>query len=209
MKIEIWSDVMCPFCYIGKRKLEQALELTQTAVEIEWKSFQLNPALKTQPDKNSVQHLAESKGWSLDYAKQMTQQVTNMAREVGLEFNFEKAVVANSFDAHRLSHYAKTQNKQNELEELLFKAYFTDGKNTADHSILMDLGRSIDLNEQEMEDVLKSDKYTNEVKQDIFVASEIGVRGVPFFVFDQKFAISGAQPVEVFVEALQKSIEHQ
>src|SRR6478609_8966005 len=112
MKVEIWSDVMCPFCYIGKRKFEQALQQfdNKDKVEVTWKSFQLDPEMTTQPDKNTHQYLAERKGWTLDYAKQVSQQVTGMAKDVGLNYNFDKSVVANSFNAHRVSHLAKKYN---------------------------------------------------------------------------------------------------
>ena len=148
MKVEIWSDVMCPFCYIGKRKFEAALSKMpeRESVEVIWKSFQLQPDLKTDPTKNTVAHLAESKGWTMAYTNQAIAHVVNMAEEVGLNYNFDKAIVANSFDAHRISHYAASQGKGDEMEEQLFKAYFIDGKNTADHTTLTQLAVSIGLN---------------------------------------------------------------
>jgi predicted DsbA family dithiol-disulfide isomerase len=128
-----------------------------------------------------------------------------MAQEVGLQYNFDKAVVANSFDAHRLSHYAAQHNKANEMEEQLFKAYFIDGKNTADHATLTQLAAEIGLNESEVKDVLSSNKYADAVRQDIYEASQVGVSGVPFFVFNNKYAVSGAQESRIFLEVLQKS----
>ncbi len=204
MKVEIWSDVMCPFCYIGKRKFEAALAqfAAKNLVEVEWKSFQLQPDLKTDATKNTVEHLAETKGWPLLYAQQMTQQVTDMAAEVGLHYDLDKAVVANSLDAHRLSHLAKKYGVQDALEEALFKAYFTDGKNTADHAVLKQLAMSAGIPEAAIEQVLSTNAYTNEVRQDIADAQRIGVRGVPFFVMGHKYAVSGAQPVETFAETL-------
>lgn len=207
MKVEIWSDVMCPFCYIGKRKFESALNQfsEKENIEIEWKSFQLNPDLKTEPNKNINQSLADSKGWTLDYAKQMTAHVTGLASKVGLRYNFDKAVVANSFDAHRFSLLAKKYNKQNEAEEQLFKAYFTDGKNTADKNVLLELGKEIGLDETEIKKVLDSNEYADEVRHDIYEAQQVGVRGVPFFVINRKYAVSGAQESDVFLEVLNKS----
>lgn len=204
MKVEIWSDVMCPFCYIGKRRFEGALQqfANKDKVEVEWKSFQLQPGLKTEAGKSTVQHLAESKGWTLDYARQMTNNVTAMAAEVGLQYDFDKAVVANSFDAHRLSHLAKKHGVQDALEEALFKAYFTLGQNTADHEVLTQLGVSVGLNEAEVRQLLAGNDYTGEVKRDIYEAQQVGVRGVPFFVIDGKYAVSGAQPGETFLRAL-------
>jgi predicted DsbA family dithiol-disulfide isomerase len=207
MKVEIWSDVMCPFCYIGKRKFESALNQfsEKENIEIEWKSFQLNPDLKTEPNKNINQSLADSKRWTLDYAKQMTAHVTGLASKAGLTYNFDKAVVANSFDAHRFSHLAKKYNKQNEAEEQLFKAYFTDGKNTADKNVLLELGKEIGLDETEIKKVLDSNEYADEVRHDIYEAQQVGVRGVPFFVINRKYAVSGAQESDVFLEVLNKS----
>ena len=207
MKVEIWSDVMCPFCYIGKRKFEKALAQFEhkDRVIVEWKSFQLNPDLITDPNKNTIVHLAESKGWTLDYTKQTTEHVSNIAKQQGLNFNFEKAVVANSFDAHRLLHLAKKHNLQNECEEKLFEAYFTLGINTADHAELKKIGIEIGLDQNEINEMLNSNLYTNEVKQDIYHAQQIGVRGVPFFVFENKYAVSGAQESETFLGALKKA----
>lgn len=130
MKIEVWSDVMCPFCYIGKRRYEASLADLPFAdqIELEWKSYQLNPTLETNLDITTYDYLAENKGMSVAQAKAMTAQVAEMAKTVGLDYDFDKAVVANSFRAHEFSHFAKTFGKQDEAEELLFKAYFTEGK---------------------------------------------------------------------------------
>jgi predicted DsbA family dithiol-disulfide isomerase len=207
MKVEIWSDVMCPFCYIGKRKFEKALANFEHKYQVivEWKSFQLNPNLETNPSKNTIEHLAESKGWTLDYTKQTTEHVSNIAKEQGLDFNFEKAVVANSFDAHRLLHLSKKHNLQNECEEKLFKAYFVEGKNTADHQVLTNIGLEIGLNQIDITELLKSNLYANEVNNDILQAQQIGVRGVPFFVFGNKYSVSGAQEPETFLGALKQA----
>jgi predicted DsbA family dithiol-disulfide isomerase len=206
MKVEIWSDVMCPFCYIGKRKFEKALEHFdhKDKVEIEWKSFQLDPNLKTDPNKSTLQHLAQNKGWSQDYAQQMLAHVTDMAKDEGLTYNMDKSVVANSFDAHRFSHLAKKHGLQDAAEEKLFLAYFTEGKNTADHETLVQIGTDIGLDAAEVRAVLSSDTYADEVQQDIYQAQQVGVRGVPFFVVNQKYAVSGAQPSETFLGLLNK-----
>ncbi len=216
MKVEIWSDVMCPFCYIGKRKFETALEEfpDKNDIEIEWKSFQLNPDMKTNPQKNINEYLAEHKGISISQVKQMNDRVTAMAKEVGLYYDFDNAVVANSFDAHRLSHLAKKYGKQPELEEQLFKAYFTDGENTADHDTLLRLGTEIGLDGDEIRRMLRSDEYSNAVHVDAYEAQQVGARGVPFYVFDNKYAVSGAQPSRFFLQVLEKSYsewkkEHQ
>ncbi len=205
MKIEIWSDVMCPFCYIGKRKFEMALNQfdEKNSVEIVWKSFQLDPSIVSDENKTVNQFLAERKGWTLEYAQQMNDNVSKIANEVGLEFNLAKAIIANSFDAHRLSHLAKKYNLQNEAEEQLFKAYFTEGKNTADHNTLIQLGVEIGLDANEIKLMLQSSDYTEAVRIDSFEAQQIGVSGVPFFLFNDKYTISGAQDSSVFLNALQ------
>ena len=207
MKVEIWSDVMCPFCYIGKRRFENALQRFEhkDEIEIEWKSFQLNPDLETDPSINIDQYLADKKGWTIDHAKQMNAYVTQMAAEVGLTYNFDKAVVANSFNAHRFSHLAKKHGLGVAAEEQLFKAYFTDGKNIDDKATLIYLGVLIGLDAAEIKQALESDAYTEDVKHDIAEAQYLGIQGVPFFVMSSKYAISGAQAVPVFAETLQKA----
>ncbi|GAB2585160.1 DsbA family oxidoreductase [Spirosoma areae] len=207
MQVEIWSDVMCPFCYIGKRKFETALAQfpDKEQVDIVWKSFQLAPDQETVTDKTVHQYLAERKGWTLEQARQMTDHVTALARQVGLTYHFDKAVTANSFDAHRLSHLAKEYDVQDQAEERLFAAYFTEGKNTADHDTLVQLGVEIGLDAEEVKAVLQSDKYADAVQTDISEARQVGVQGVPFFVFNRKYAVSGAQDSTVFSGAIEKS----
>ncbi len=204
MQVEIWSDVMCPFCYIGKRKMEAALEQFphKDKVEITWKSFQLNPDMKTEAGKNINQYLAEAKGWTLQKAKEMNDYVTEMAKESGLTYHLEKAVVANSFDAHRLSHLAKKRGVQDAVEERIFAAYFTEGKNTADHAVLTEIGVEMGLDKTEVTTMLAGNEYAADVEQDIYEAQQVGVRGVPFFVLGRKYAVSGAQPSEAFLQAL-------
>ncbi len=204
MQVEIWSDVMCPFCYIGKRKMEAALEKFphKDKIEITWKSFQLNPDMKTEAGKNINQYLAEAKGWTLQKAKEMNDHVTEMAKESGLTYHLDKAVVANSFDAHRLSHMAKRHGVQDAAEERIFAAYFTEGKNTADHATLIEIGTEMGLDRAEVADMLAGNDYAADVEQDIYEAQQVGVRGVPFFVLGRKYAVSGAQPAETFLQAL-------
>jgi len=207
MKIQIWSDVMCPFCYIGKRRFEQALEQFEhkNEIEVEWKSFQLNPNLVTDPTININQYLADIKGITIDHAKQLNDHVTEMAAEVGLTYDFDKAIVANSFDAHRFTHLAKQNGLGDQAEEALFKAYFTEGKNIADHETLAELGEQIGLNKDEVAHTLKGNKYAINVNQDIAQAQQLGIRGVPFFVMDMKYGVSGAQPVDAFTQTIEKA----
>lgn len=207
LKVQIWSDIMCPFCYIGKRRIEEALILFEhkDAVAIEWKSFQLDATFKASADDNMVDHLAEKYGKEKDWAQGMLDNMTQNAKNAGLDFHFEKAILANSFNAHRLLHLAKKYHLANDLEELLFKAYLTEGKNINDNNTLKELGLSVGLNAVEIDEVLSSDAYGKDVKQDIQNANAIGVQGVPFFVFDNKYAVSGAQPATEFLEILQKA----
>lgn len=206
LKIQIWSDIMCPFCYIGKRRLEQALTNFghQEAIEIEWKSFQLDPYFVANEDDNLVDHLAEKyrkdKEWAIDALASMTQNAANS----GLEFNFDKAVMANSFHAHRLLHLAKQHQLGSELKESLFKAYLTDGKDINDKEVLRELALQVGLDKQTLDSALNSNAFADEVHQDMSKAQQLGIQGVPFFVFDSKYAISGAQHEETFVKTLEK-----
>lgn len=207
MKVEIWSDLVCPFCYIGKRKFEHALEQFEHSddIEIQWRSFELQPGLQTDGTKNQYEHLAESKGWTLDYSKKVHDNLTEKAKEVGLDYNFDQSIPANTHDGHRLSHLAKAHNLQDEAEERLFEAHFTDGKDLNDEEILVELGVEIGLPENEVRETLQSDRYANEVEKDKSVARQVGVQGVPFFVFNDKYAVSGAQQKEVFLDILNKA----
>tara|TARA_R110000868_G_scaffold2048_1_gene16003 strand:- start:446 stop:1162 length:717 start_codon:yes stop_codon:yes gene_type:complete len=206
LKVQIWSDIMCPYCYIGKRRIEGALAQfnNKEAVEIEWKSFQLDANFVASADDNMAEHLAEKYRKDKEWAQEMMDSMTQNAKNSGLDFHFEKAIMANSFNAHRLLHLAKKYNLSNELEELLFKAYLTDGKNVNDLATLTQLGQQVGLDSKEIDTVLHSDAYAKEVKEDIEMAQKIGVQGVPFFVFDNKYAVSGAQHVETFVKTLEK-----
>jgi predicted DsbA family dithiol-disulfide isomerase len=214
MKVEIWSDIMCPFCYIGKRKFELALaQFPERAdIQVVWRSFQLDPDIVNAPDKNVYQYLAERKGQSVEWAKQVSSQVTEMAAAVGLDYHFEKSVVANSWDAHRLIQMAKAIGKNTQhanlgdaAEEALFKAYFTDGKNMADAEVLAQLGASIGLDPAEIKEMLQKGQFDEAIEGDLALAQQFGVRGVPFFAFDRKYAISGAQEPDAFLQVLQKS----
>lgn len=206
LKIQIWSDIMCPYCYIGKRRIEGALAQFnhKDAVEIEWKSFQLDSNFVASADDNIYDHLAEKYRKDREWAKEMVDNMTQNAKNSGLEFNFDKAILANSYNAHRLLHLAKKHHLGDALKELLFKAYLTDGKNVDDLATLSALGQEVGIDKDLVEGVLNSDAYGDAVKQDIMMAQQIGVQGVPFFVFDNKYAVSGAQHEETFVKTLEK-----
>jgi protein disulfide-isomerase len=207
MKVEIWSDIMCPFCYIGKRKFEAALEKfpKKNEVEIIWKSYQLDPNIKEQPGKDIYSYLAEAKGQSLEWSKKMHENVVNMAKSVGLEYNFDKAVIANSFDAHRVIQLAKKHGLGDAIEERLFKAYFTEGKNFADHETLAAIGEEVGLDRKEILSLLNSNDLADNVHSDIEEGMRLGLRGVPFFVFNRKIGVSGAQDSEIFLQALEEA----
>lgn len=207
MQVNIWSDVRCPFCYIGKVKFEQALEQFpfKDKIEVDWKSFQLEPDLKTQAEEDTTEHFSKRKGISKAQAAQMFEQVTAVAKEVGLNFNLEKTVVANSFMAHRFIQYAQSKGLGNEAEEALFICYFVDNKNIDDVAVLQNLGEEIGLEKEALIQLLLSNEFAEKVNQDIQMAQDLGVNGVPFFVFNNKYAVSGAQSPEVFLQTLEQT----
>ena len=208
MKIEVWSDIMCPFCYIGKRNYEAALDqfADKAHVELEWKSFQLDPSIDPMPtQKNVYTYLAERKGMSYEQVVAMHEQVKATARKAGLEYDFDRAVVSNSFNAHRIIQMAKLKGLGDQAEERFFAAYFTRGENLSDGTVLTTIGKDIGLSEEEVRQALNDGKYAQLVQNDIAEAQEIGVTGVPFFVVNRKYAISGAQPIEVFVQTIEQA----
>ncbi|GAA3782140.1 DsbA family oxidoreductase [Flavobacterium ginsengiterrae] len=200
---------MCPFCYIGKRQLETALkQFPENEFEIEWKSFQLDPSITPQPGKDVYTYLAERKGMTVEQSKEMHKGVTERAKSVGLDYNFDKAVISNSLEAHRIIQLAKTKKLGDEIEEIFFKAYFTEGRDLNDGPTLIELAEKAGLNKEDVLKVLQSDNlFIKEVESDINEAQEIGVQGVPFFVFDRKYAVSGAQPVEAFVQTIKEGLK--
>jgi len=207
MEVKIWSDVRCPFCYIGKRKFESALAAFdhQDQVSITWKSFELDPNLKTLEDVNIYDYFAESKGVPREQAVEMFDNVTAIAAEVGLDFKLGQSVVANSFKAHRLIQLAKTRGLGDEIEEILFKLHFTEAKNIDDETVLLEAGLAAGMDKESVESLFQSTDFDSEVRIDQLEAQRIGIRGVPFFVFDDKYAVSGAQPPEIFLQTLQKA----
>lgn len=205
LRVDVWSDIVCPFCYIGKRHLEDALKRTglEESVDIVWHSFELAPEAETNPEASIYEELAKRKGWSVEQSRQIHDQMEERARQSGLEYHFDRTIPANSFRAHRLLHLAKDHGCQDEIKESLLKAYFTDGKNIDDESVLVETGIRHGLQEADIQDALTSETIAEEIQSDIQSARQIGIQGVPFFVLNQKYALSGAQPVEVFVDALE------
>jgi len=206
MKIEIWSDIACPFCYIGKRHLEQALSKFNDSIhfDIEWKSYQLQPDLQITEAKGLDAYLAEIKGWSIEQAQSMNQQVSQMAKASGLNYQLDIAKVANTLKAHQLIQLAKTKSLGDAAEEALFKAYFIEGKDLNDENELCRIAEGIGISSHEISSVLKTQAYVDEIKREQFEAQQLQVRGVPFFLFNDNYAISGAQPVETFESVIQQ-----
>jgi len=207
MKVEIWSDVMCPFCYIGKRHFEQAIEKLpfKNEIEVDWKSYQLNPEYHNTNNETVYEYLSRSKGMPIEQAKQMTKQVVDMAENAGLKIDFDKNIPANTFNAHRLIHLASKHNLQDLAEEKLFEAHFVKSRNIGETSVLVDVAVEIGLDKAEAEEVLNSDQFAEAVRYDVYESQNLGIRGVPYFVTDRKYGVSGAQPVQAFTDALTQS----
>lgn len=204
MKVDIYSDFVCPFCYIGKTKFQSALEKFEHKdnVQIVYKSFELSP--HTSGNELTKVTLSKKYGMSVEQAEEMTKNVVSQASEVGLIFRFDDMRDANTFDAHRLLMLAQQQGIASQYVATVFSAYFTYNENIADHQKLTELAVKAGLNEEEVTSVLSSDQYGDLVRQDEQQASALGVSGVPFFVINDKYAISGAQPEHVFLNALQQ-----
>jgi protein disulfide-isomerase len=208
MKIEIWSDIACPFCYIGKAHLAEAMKNLPDSdqIEIEWKSFQLDPTLPKSTDKTLFASLAESKGITMEQATNMTVQVKGMAQKAGLVMDFDRVVPVNTFDAHRLLQFAKTQGKGDAVKLALLKAYFTEGADVADAETLIGLGLKAGLPEKDLRETVNGDAFAKEVQSDIAEARQFNISGVPFFVVDRKYGISGAQPAAQMEATLEKAL---
>lgn len=212
MKIEVWSDFVCPFCYIGKRRLEEALAQFphKDKVEVVFKSYELDPNAPIDMGMTMNEVLASKYGMSVEEAKRMSNGVAEQAASVGLTFRFDTMIPTNTFAAHRLAKFAETKGKEATLTEQLLSAHFTESKHIGSHEALADIAASVGLDRQEALAVLQDDNaYGYEVRVDQQMAQQIGVRGVPFFVLNEKYAISGAQPVETFVGALQKAWDEE
>src|SRR5690554_3559804 len=209
MVIEIWSDFACPFCYIGKKKLEKALNKFEhkDKVEIVFKSYELNPNAPLETSDKGYEAFAKLKGMPIDQVKQMFNQLTLTAQAYNLDYQMNEIVMTSTRKAHRLAKWAKTKNMEAELTEKLFNAYFSEGLNIADNNVLLTFVKELNLDVNEAENVLNNNLFDDVVIKEINEGKSLGVRGVPFFVFNRKFAISGAQPDEHFNEALKKAYE--
>ena len=204
MNIEIWSDIACPWCYIGKRRLERALAARADAAEVEilWRSFELDPTAPLSSEQSLDELLSRKYGMSLERARQMQEHMAGVAADEGLAFDFGAVQPGNTFDAHRLLHFARSEGMQDRMKERLLRAYFTDGIRISDPAALASAAADVGLDGEEVRELLASDRYADDVRRDQARAMELGIRGVPFFVFDGQHGVSGAQPPEIFAEVL-------
>jgi predicted DsbA family dithiol-disulfide isomerase len=207
MKVEIWSDVVCPWCYIGKRRFESALAAFEHRDEVNviWRSFQLDSSAPTTADGDPLERLVAKYGMSRADAERAQARVTATAASVGLDFHLDRARSRNTFDAHRLLHHALTAGKQSELKERLMAAYFVDGEAVGEPEVLARLATEVGLERSAVREVLDSDRFAAEVRQDELEARRLGISGVPFFVIDRTYGISGAQPSELMLSTLDQA----
>ena len=207
MKIDIWSDIVCPWCFIGKRRFEAALArfAHRDEVQVRWHSFQLDPTTPAHPTGGYAERLAVKYGRTVAQAQQSLDDMTAAAAGEGLDFHFEKAAAGGTLDAHRLLHLAAERGVQDALKERLMLAVFTEGAATSEHDVLVALAVEVGLEEAEVRAVLDSEDYAAEVQADQAQAQRYGISGVPFFVVDDAYGVSGAQPAEVLLEVLEKA----
>jgi predicted DsbA family dithiol-disulfide isomerase len=208
MKVEIWSDVVCPWCYIGKRRFEAALDGLDARcgeIQVIWRSFELDPGAATEPAQGLARELASKYGMTEEQAQDMMDQMTRAAAAEGLDFDFARARRGNTLDAHRLLHFAADAGLQGPLKERLLRAYFTEGRAIADRDELAALAEEVGLDAADAQGVLAGDRYVEAVRADEARARSLGIRGVPFFLVDGKFGISGAQSPELLRQALERA----
>ena len=207
MRVDIWSDVVCPFCYIGKKRLEAAAEQAGLALEVHWHSYELDPEAPVRQEVSNSERLAQKYGRTVADVEEMQRNIATMAAEEGIQFNWENANSGNTFNAHRLIHLAQSKGLGSEAQEAFFYSYMTQGLAIGERETLEDVAARIGLNPVEVEDVLNSEEYSDFVKFDEEVAREqLKVTGVPFFIFDQRVALAGAQPREVFLQVFEQTL---
>jgi predicted DsbA family dithiol-disulfide isomerase len=207
MKVEIWSDVVCPWCYIGKRRLESALEqfAHRDEVEMEFRSFELNPNAPLHDEADLEVGLARKCGLTIEQARALNDRVVATAAVEGLEYRLDIAKRANTFNAHRLLQLAAREGRQGAAQERLMAAYFTEGRSISEVESLVGLAKDAGLDPQQARAVLESDEFSDEVRADEREAAELGITGVPFFVINRRYAVSGAQPSELLLTALDRA----
>lgn len=209
MNVEIWSDVVCPWCYIGKRRFEAALEKFEHGEEVDvaFRSFELDPHAPAREEVPLEQLLASKYGMSLEDARAANVRITSLAAEAGLEYHLDRVKRGNSFDAHRIIHLADQHGLQSAMKERLMRAYFTEGEAIGEIDVLERLAGEVGLDPEEAHRVLSSGEFADSVHAEEQDAGELGISGVPFFVIERRWGISGAQPTEVFLRALGESWE--
>jgi predicted DsbA family dithiol-disulfide isomerase len=205
LAVEIWSDVVCPWCYIGKRRFEAAVASSGVPVQVTWRSFQLDPTAPVPSVGDAATHLGRKYGVDREQALTMMGQVSEVADGVGLEYHLDRTPYANTADAHRLLHLALEVGAQDELKEALLRAYFTDARDVGDPAVLTDVAVAAGLPADRVAAVLASQEFAQAVQADQAEASALGANGVPFFVIDRRYGVSGAQPSEVFENALRQA----
>jgi predicted DsbA family dithiol-disulfide isomerase len=209
LKIEIWSDIVCPFCYLGKKKLQQAISKLGISeiTEIIWHSFQLDPDFPANYSVSSTKYISEKKNIPAEQLREMHQYLVSQGKSYGIDFQFGKALSFNTFDAHRLWQWTKKFNKSNEAKEALFKAYFTNGIDLSHNINLLNVMESLGLDRDEAEMILNSHSYEQELEEDRYQSRQLGIRGVPYFLINNKEVISGAQDDKVFESVLSTGIK--
>ncbi|MEA2130006.1 MAG: hypothetical protein QOJ85_2897 [Solirubrobacteraceae bacterium] len=207
MHVEIWSDIACPWCYVGKRRFEAALASYEhrDEVQVTWRSFELDPSAPREREHDGATHLAEKYGTSREEALAMHQRMTDTAARDGLEFRFDLARGGNTFDAHRLLHLAAAHGEQDAMKERIMRAYLTEGELISDHAVLERLALEVGLPQDEVRDTLATDRFAADVRDDERTAQSLGIHAVPFFVVDRAMGASGAHPPEALVELLRQA----
>ena len=206
LNVEIWSDIACPWCYVGKRRFEAALEQFEhrDQVTVTWRSFELDPDAPAERPEDGATHLSQKYGTTREHAEQMHATMTQTAAGEGLDFRFDRIRLGNTFDAHRLVHLAHAHGLQDAMKERLMRAYLTDGELLADHATLRRLGADVGLPDDEVAELLATDQYADAVREDERTASQLGISAVPFFVLDRSMGASGAHEPELLLKMLQK-----
>ena len=209
MRVEIWSDIACPWCYLGKRRFERALAgfAHRHAIEVVWRSFELDPNAPPRQDGTSAEALARKYRVPLAQAEAMNARMAGEAAKDGLTMRFDRVRPANTFDAHRLAHLAATVGRRAEMVERLFAAYFTEGVELGDRDVLARLAAEVGIPEADARAALDDDAFADAVRADEARARDFGVDGVPFFALDERYGVAGAQPAEVLLQALQQAWE--
>ena len=206
IKVDIWSDVQCPWCYIGKRKFEAgAAEFAEQGggeVEVEYHSFELSPDTPVEYEGTPVQYLSERKGMPVDQVEMMLERVTGIAKDVGLDYDYDHVHQTNTVISHELIHFAKSKGRQLEMKERLLKAYFINGEHVGRIPDLVAIAVELGYDEAEVTEALESHRFLADVKADVALAQEYGIQGVPFFVIDGKYGVSGAQEAAAFANVL-------